>query len=150
MAERSDQYHAHKTLKLGLGIDAITDDALKTEIRPFDFKHFVIALLSAILTGVQSFASGAGNVGAAHWAPVKGAALANGTTTVAARATRRSIVVTCDDDSTADVLVGAASGVATHYITLKPGFSQEIETTAAIFLKSAGGAGTFTAVETYD
>lgn len=90
-------------------------------------------------------------LGAPSLAVTKITALANGTATLAARATRRSVEILCLDDSAETIYYGPTTGVnATTGARLKAGQSKVVDYAGALFFYGAAGTGTVQTVETYD
>jgi len=106
------------------------------------------------LAPVSTNAAGNVNVatpGANAFATTNITAAADGTATLAARATRRSVSIVCMEDSPETVWYGPASGVnASTGARLEAGQSQVVDTTSAIYFFGAAGTGTIQCVETYD
>jgi hypothetical protein len=89
--------------------------------------------------------------GAPSLAVTKITALALGTATLAARATRRSVEILCLDDSAETIYYGPTTGVnATTGARLKAGQSKVVDYKGALFFYGAAGTGTVQTVETYD
>lgn len=89
--------------------------------------------------------------GAPSLAVTKITALANGTATLAARTTRRSVEILCLDDSAETIYYGPTTGVnATTGARLKAGQSKVVDYAGALFFYGAAGTGTVQTVETYD
>lgn len=75
----------------------------------------------------------------------------SGTTTLAARPTRRSVTIICPPGSAETIYFGDTTGVnATTGAAMQAGSSIPLDTAAAIFFFSTAGTGSVTCVETYD
>lgn len=91
-------------------------------------------------------------VGAANGPAITNQTVNNsGTTTLASRATRRSVTIICPTGSAETIYFGPTTGVnATTGAALVAGSSIELKTTAALFFFGTAGTGSVTTVETYD
>lgn len=91
-------------------------------------------------------------VGAANGPAVTNQTVNNsGTTTLAARPTRRSVTIICPPGSAETIYFGPTTGVnATTGAPMSAGSSISLDTTAALFFFGAAGTGSVTCVETYD
>lgn len=105
----------------------------------------VIAGALAGASGTSSSATGAANAATTHIT-----ANAGGTATLAARATRRGVNITCDAASAESIYFGYTTGVGATGAKLTAGQSQSLDYTGALFFYGAAGTGTVTTVETYD
>lgn len=110
-----------------------------------------------IVVPVLAVGSGSGGavqvseIGEASFLVTRGTANAGGTSTLAARATRRAVSIYCNPTSPEAVYFGATTGVTTATgAQLNAGQGQVVDTIAALFLCSAAGTGTYTLVEEYD
>lgn len=91
-------------------------------------------------------------VGAANGPAITNQTVNNsGTTTLAARPTRRSVTIICPAGSAETIYFGPATGVnATTGAAIPAGSSISLETTSALFFFGTAGTGSVTTVEIYD
>lgn len=91
-------------------------------------------------------------VGAANGPAVTNQTVNNsGTTTLAARTTRRSVTIICPAGSAETIYFGPSTGVnATTGAPMPAGSSISLDTTAALFFFGTAGTGSVTCVEIYD